>query len=159
MKKIIIKKSEFVLRRTINELEIDEVEYNKLVSGEIAIEGVLIFNGMGKLLAEDIDLSTSRVNHYNWKPFQYNNKTLKSWYELLPQIINSEKFDATFIKKNGEERNIVCEFEATHHIDKNVLTVYDLAKCDYRSINMDTLSKVVIDNTVYTLRDGKKLNA
>lgn len=158
MRKIVIKKNEFVLRETKSELVISDFEYTQLVNSETTIEEIIVIGGIGKIIEENIDLSNHKVNFYKWENFNYKKKVVKTWYELLPELINSIKFEATFIKKNKEERNIVCEFEATRYLNNEILTVYDLEKCDYRSINMNTLSKVIVDNTAYTLKKEELLN-
>lgn len=158
MRKIVIKKNEFVLRETKSELVISDFEYTQLVNSETTIEEIIGIGGIGKIIEENIDLSNYKVNFYKWENFNYKKKVVKTWYELLPELINSIKFEATFIKKNKEERNMLCKFEATRYLNNEILTVYDLVKCDYRSINMNTLSKVIIDNTAYTLKKEELLN-
>jgi hypothetical protein len=87
----------------------------------------------------------------------YDKKTVKSWYELLPLMIKEKRFEALFIKKDKSERKIKCKFEATNHLSKGILTVFDLEKEEYRSINLETLKKVIFDRVIYTSKNQEIL--
>ncbi|MCF6340116.1 MAG: hypothetical protein L3J10_05100 [Sulfurimonas sp.] len=79
------------------------------------------------------------------------NKKLLSRYELIPTLIKATSFEVVFIKKNGKERTMKCRFESTRYIEQSILTVYDLVKQQYRSINFKTLSQIIIEDMVYKI--------
>ncbi len=70
-------------------------------------------------------------------------------YELLPLLINAEYFEVEFTKKDGESRTMICEFKSTRHIKSGIMTVLDIEIDKYRSINFDTIDKLIVDNTIY----------
>jgi hypothetical protein len=74
---------------------------------------------------------------------------VRSINELLPQMINTEYFEVEFIKKDSTTRTMICEFESTRYIDKSIMTVVDLDIDEYRSINLSTITKVILDGLVY----------
>lgn len=76
---------------------------------------------------------------------------LLSRYELIPTLIDATSFEVEFIKKNGKERTMKCLFESTRYIEQGVMTVFDLVKKQYRSINFKTLSKIIVDDMVYQI--------
>lgn len=76
---------------------------------------------------------------------------LLSRYELIPTLIDATSFEVVFIKKNGKERIMKCLFESTRYIEQGVMTVFDLVKQQYRSINFKTLSKIIVNDLVYQI--------
>jgi len=76
---------------------------------------------------------------------------LISKYELIPTLIVATSFEVVFIKKNGKERVMKCLFESTRYIEQGVMTVFDLIKEQYRSINFKTLRQIIINDLVYQL--------
>lgn len=78
-------------------------------------------------------------------------KILLSRYELIPTLIEATSFEVEFIKKNGKERTMKCLFESTRYIEQGVMTVFDLVKQQYRSINFKTLSRIIVDDMVYQI--------
>ena len=72
--------------------------------------------------------------------------------EQLKQLTKNRIFSATFIKKNGEIRKMLCRTgvkkflkggEKSYNDDEmNHITVYDLKKKAYRTINLNTLTQI-----------------
>lgn len=66
--------------------------------------------------------------------------------------IGSKIFSAKFVKKNGELRVMLCRLGVTKHLkggvkkydsdSLNYLTVYDLKKKAYRTINLNALTEL-----------------
>lgn len=79
------------------------------------------------------------------------NQKLLSRYELIPSLIKATSFEVVFIKKNGKERTMKCLFESTRYIEQGILTVFDLVKQQYRSINFKTLSQIIVEDMVYKI--------
>lgn len=69
--------------------------------------------------------------------------------ELLPLIITGGRFEATFEKKNGDCRTLDAVFESTRHIDKGIVTVFDFVKNGYRSLNLETLLSLSVNNSLF----------
>ena len=82
----------------------------------------------------------------------------------LTQILtdtNGKIFQATFVKKNGEVRDIHCRTNVKKHVkgtgkpsfalkdDNPYQLVYDLQKKGYRVINCDTLQRIKFQNNIY----------
>lgn len=81
------------------------------------------------------------------------------------ELINQAEgriFRATFIKKNGEVRNMVCRLGVTKHLrggqraynpsDYGLICVYDLQNEGYRSINLETMTELNIGGNHYKIR-------
>jgi len=85
------------------------------------------------------------------------NKQTISRYELIPTLIKASSFEVVFIKKNGQERIMKCLFESTRYIEQGILTVFDLVKQKYRSINFKTLSQIIVADMIYQLTPKGKL--
>lgn len=151
MKPIIFYKKEIVENETILKLEITEHFFTKLESGEMTANQIFALYKTGELL--DRKTISTNIDIYKWENFTLEEKTVKSWYELLPLMIKDKVFEAVFIKKDNTERKIICKFEATNRLDKGLITVFDIEKNDYRSINLETLKNVVIKNCNYTLKE------
>lgn len=76
----------------------------------------------------------------------------------IRKLVGSKIFSAVFIKKNGEERSIHCKLGVKKHLKGgtksydsealNHLTVFDLAKKGYRTINMNTLKQIKCDKVI-----------
>jgi hypothetical protein len=75
-----------------------------------------------------------------------------SWSLLLPQIIKAKGFNATFFKKDGSLRFMYCKFESTKYLDKGIVTVFDMQKGTFRSLNLYTLQNIQIGNVHYSLK-------
>lgn len=77
----------------------------------------------------------------------------------LREFLGNKIFSAEFIKKNGEKRRIHCRLGVKKYTNGkglsynqdnyNYLTVYDLQKKAYRTLNVDTLLKVTAKNKNY----------
>ena len=89
--------------------------------------------------------------------------------KLQDIVINSDGklFSASFIKKDGSTRNIVCRLGVKSYIkgsgkpsyalkkDNPYQLVFDFQKSAYRVINMETLFKIKFQNKTY-FREGVK---
>ena len=94
--------------------------------------------------------------------------------KAVRKILNAggKIFAVKFIKKNGEERFMVCRRGVKQHKDesgnvvglkgtgmsynpeeKRLITVFDLAKKDYRMINELTLRELHMDGIVYAIKE------
>ena len=70
----------------------------------------------------------------------------------IREIVGSKIFSATFTKKNGELRKMLCRLGVKKHLKGGVksydteamnhLTVYSLDSKDYRTINLDALELI-----------------
>ena len=49
-----------------------------------------------------------------------------------------------------------CLFESTRYIEQGIMTVFDIVKQQYRSINFKTLSKIIINDLVYEITSKGK---
>ncbi len=80
----------------------------------------------------------------------------------IEEIIERTKnkiFSATFIKKNGDTREMTCRLGVTKHLKggelkydakaRNLLPVFDMQKQAYRMINVNTLISLKINGTTY----------
>lgn len=87
---------------------------------------------------------------------QVTNTQLKA---IISGIDNTRMFSVTFVKKNGDVREMNCMLGVTKHLrggeqaydpaDYNLLTVFDVQKKDYRNINFAQLVKAKIDGVQY----------
>lgn len=87
---------------------------------------------------------------------QVTNTQLKA---IISGIDTTHIFGVTFIKKNGDVRNMNCMLGVTKHLrggeqsydpaEHNLLTVFDVQKKDYRNINFAQLVKAKIDGVQY----------
>lgn len=78
--------------------------------------------------------------------------------EQLKKELGTRIFSATFIKKNGELRKMHCRLKVTKHLKGgekkydsealNYLTVYDLKKKDYRTINLSSLIELKYNGNI-----------
>ena len=71
-----------------------------------------------------------------------------------------ETFGAHFVKKNGEFRSMTCRFGVKKHLKggerswsrkdhPHLMTVFDMNKVGYRTINLDTLRFVSFGGNTY----------
>ena len=87
---------------------------------------------------------------------QVTNTELKA---IISAIDTTHIFGVTFIKKNGDVRDMNCMLGVTKHLrggeqsydpaEHNLLTVFDLVKKDYRNINFTQLIAAKIDGVNY----------
>lgn len=76
---------------------------------------------------------------------------------------NGKIFAATFTKKNGEKRNMVCRQGVAKYVkgkglkfkpeERSLIGVYDMHKKAYRFISLNTLEKVKIQGREYQVID------
>ena len=76
---------------------------------------------------------------------------------------NGKIFAATFTKKNGEKRNMVCRQGVAKYVkgkglkfkpeERTLIGVYDMHKKAYRFISLNTLEKVKIQGREYQVID------
>lgn len=68
-----------------------------------------------------------------------------------------------FVKKNGEKRTMNCRLGVTKHLRggnsttahyDNLLTVYDLKINSYRTVNIETLERLTVDNETINFKQG-----
>lgn len=70
--------------------------------------------------------------------------------KLFKNLVGNKIFTVTFVKKNGEIRTMNCRLGVKKHLkggqkkyDKaNLITVYDLVKKGYRTINLETVHNI-----------------
>ena len=84
----------------------------------------------------------------------------------IRELIEKNKgvpFKITFIKKDGSIRNMNAEFGVEKDLKggvspleahKEYIIVYDLDKEGYRAVNINTTKKLVINDTLYIVKDG-----
>lgn len=78
---------------------------------------------------------------------------------------NNEIFKVTFVKKDGTIRDMVCRRGVTSHLKGGVLkydpkalgyvVVFDMAKEDYRMINLNTLISVNMGGQKFEIDQSK----
>ena len=79
----------------------------------------------------------------------------------IKKLVGSRIFSVVFTKKDGSERKMLCRTGVTKHLKGgvkkydddalNYLTVYDLRKKAYRTINLNTLTQLKANRKVITL--------
>lgn len=84
------------------------------------------------------------------------NQQLKA---IISGIQTTRMFSVTFVKKNGDLREMNCMLGVKKHLrggeqgydpaEHNLLTVYDLVAKDYRNINFAQLVGAKIDGVTY----------
>ena len=68
----------------------------------------------------------------------------------IKKLVGNQFFSATFVKRNGEIRKMLCSVGVKKFLKggqkkydyDNLLTVYDMHKKAYRTINLDTLMQL-----------------
>lgn len=75
--------------------------------------------------------------------------------ELIKKLIGNKFFSVTFVKKDGSLRKMNARLGVTKHLKGgaktydtdalNYLTVFDLKKKAYRTINLNTLKNIKVD--------------
>jgi len=70
-------------------------------------------------------------------------------------------FSAEFIKKNGQRRKMVARIGVKNHLrggqnnvvrpDRSYMTVFDMQKQEYRTLNLRTLKKLRISGNTYEI--------
>ena len=79
----------------------------------------------------------------------------------IKKLVGNKIFSATFIKKNGEKRKILCKLGVKKHLkggekkydaeSLNLLTVWSFDKKAYRTINLSTLTQIKANGEVIEL--------
>lgn len=88
----------------------------------------------------------------------------------LRRLVSDKIFAVTFIKVNGDERNMVCRLGVTKHLnptskglttgqllgdyEHNQLRVFDVNKRQYRKVNCDSITRLAVGKLVYEVIDG-----
>ena len=86
---------------------------------------------------------------------------MKTEVKQLKELVGSKIFSVIFEKKDGALREMVCRLGVTKHLkgrelkyspeDYNYLTVFDMQKQEYRTININTLKRIKLDGVTYDL--------
>jgi hypothetical protein len=86
---------------------------------------------------------------------------MKTEIQTLRELVGSKIFSVIFQKKDGTLREMVCRLGVTKHLkggelkyspeDFNYLTVFDMQKKEYRTINVNTLKRIKLDGVTYDL--------
>lgn len=93
-----------------------------------------------------------------------NNEKIKA----ILQTAGSHIFHVTFVKKNGDIREMTCKLGVVKHLKggasttahkTNLLTVFDMNAKGYRSVNLDTVISAKIDGAVIKFRDKEEVKA
>lgn len=74
----------------------------------------------------------------------------------IKKMVGNQFFSATFVKRNGEVRKMLCRVGVKRYLKggqkkydyDNLMTVYDVKKKGYRTINLDTLMQVKANGKV-----------
>lgn len=80
--------------------------------------------------------------------------------QQLKDLLGNKIFSAVFTKKNGEKRKIHARLNVKKHLKggskgyekENLLTVFDLLKREYRTINIETLELVKFKGNILNLK-------
>lgn len=86
---------------------------------------------------------------------------MKTEIKTLKEIVGSKIFSVIFQKKDGSIREMVCRLGVTKHLkggelsynpeDFNYLTVFDMQKQEYRTINVNTLRQIKFEGVTYDI--------
>lgn len=86
----------------------------------------------------------------------------------LPKLPENEIFKVTFIKRtDGTIRTMLCRLNVKKDLKgeerefdpkkKNLLCVFDMAKQDYRFINLEAILRIKVGGIEYILNDAEKM--
>ena len=75
----------------------------------------------------------------------------------IKKLVGNQFFSATFVKRNGEVRKMLCRLKVKSYLKggqkrynyDNLLTVFDIKKMQYRTINLDKLINLKAKGKVY----------
>jgi hypothetical protein len=78
----------------------------------------------------------------------------------IRKMVGNQFFSAVFVKRNGEVRTMLCRLGVKKHLKggtkkydyDHLMTVYDVKKKGYRTINMDTLLQVKANGKVIKVK-------
>lgn len=78
---------------------------------------------------------------------------------LIKDLAENVIFGVTFVKKNGEVRDMTCRMGVKKHLKggelgydpvaKGLLSVFDMSAGEYRMINLSTLTELRVGGKVY----------
>ena len=78
---------------------------------------------------------------------------------IIKELAGNTIFGVTFVKKNGDIRDMVCRLGVKSHlkggelpfdpVEKGLLPVFDMQKKGYRMINLKTVTEIRAGGTVY----------
>lgn len=93
------------------------------------------------------------------------NKGEKMEVEEVKKLVGNKIFTAIFTKKDGSVRKMNCRLQVKKHLkggtkkydaaSLNYLTVYDLQKKAYRTINVNTLKQLKFQGQTFAFQDAK----
>lgn len=85
--------------------------------------------------------------------------------EEVKKLVGNKIFTAIFTKKDGSVRKMNCRLQVKKHLkggtkkydaaSLNYLTVYDLQKKAYRTINVNTLKQLKFQGQTFAFQDAK----
>ena len=78
----------------------------------------------------------------------------------IKKMVGNQFFSATFVKRNGEVRSMLCRLGVKKYLKggekrydyDDLMTVYDVKKKGYRTINLNTLMQVKAMGKVVKVR-------
>ena len=86
---------------------------------------------------------------------------MKTEIQALKELVGSKIFAVVFQKKDGTLREMVCRLGVTKHLRGgelgydaealNYLTVFDMQKQEYRTINVNTLKQIKFEGITYNI--------
>jgi hypothetical protein len=87
-------------------------------------------------------------------------------FETIKKLVSDGRvFSVDFIKKDGTLRSMLCRTGVTKHLQGGekkydtdsleYLTVFDMQKQGYRTINTKTIVKMKVDGIIYNLEKGE----
>lgn len=86
---------------------------------------------------------------------------MKTEIQQLKELLGSKIFSVVFTKKDGSLREMVCRLGVTKHLKGgvkkydsdalNYLTVFDMQKQEYRTINVNTLKQIKFEGVTYDI--------
>lgn len=79
----------------------------------------------------------------------------------IRELVGNKIFSVTFEKKDGTLREMTCRLDVKKHLKggektydteaANHLTVFDMQKKGYRTININTLKRLTVDGVSYDI--------
>jgi hypothetical protein len=86
---------------------------------------------------------------------------MKTEVNAFKELVGGKIFSVEFIKKDGTIRRMTCRFEVKKYLkggslaydaaSLNYLTVFDMEKKEYRTVNLNTLQKLTFEGNTYTI--------
>lgn len=84
---------------------------------------------------------------------------MKTEVKQLRELVGNKIFSVSFVKKDGSLREMNCRLGVTKHLrggdlgydaeSLNYLTVFDMSKKEYRTINVNTLKSITFEGVKY----------